>query len=52
MNQCEQLLDYMKSHGSITGYESIVNLGVLNCKGRIHDLRKLGFNASGLRKIL
>ena len=42
MNQCEQLLDYMKSHGSVTGMESI-DMGVMNYKGRINDLRKLGF---------
>lgn len=43
MNQCEQLLDYMKTHGSFTGMESI-ELGVMNYKGRVNDLRKLGFN--------
>lgn len=43
MNQCEQLLNYMKDHGSITGIESI-NLGVMNYKGRIFDLRKMGFD--------
>lgn len=31
----------MKTHGSITGMESI-GLGVLNYKGRINDLRNLG----------
>lgn len=41
MNQCEQLLDYIQKHGSITGLESI-EIGVLNYKGRIHDLRKMG----------
>lgn len=41
MNQCDKLLDYMKTHGSITGMESI-GLGVLNYKGRINDLRNLG----------
>lgn len=41
MNQCEKMLDYMKEHGSITGMESI-NMGVMNYKGRINDLRKLG----------
>ncbi len=43
MNQCDKLLDYMKTHGSITGMESI-GLGVLNYKGRIKDLRDLGVN--------
>lgn len=26
--QCEKLLDYMKEHGSVTGMESIMQLGV------------------------
>lgn len=43
MNQCDKLLDYMKANGSISGLESI-GLGVLNYKGRIADLRSLGFN--------
>lgn len=43
MNQCDKLLDYMKTHGSVSGMESI-GLGVLNYKGRIKDLRDLGFN--------
>ena len=42
MTQCEQMLDYMKKHGSITGMESI-GLGIMNYKGRINDLRNLGF---------
>lgn len=40
--QCEKLLDYMKEHGSVTGMESIMKLGVMNYKGRINDLRRLG----------
>ena len=43
MNQCEKLLDYMKANGSITGMESI-GIGVMNYKGRIHDIRKIGVN--------
>lgn len=40
--QCETILNHMEKHGSITGMESI-NLGVMNYKGRINDLRKAGF---------
>lgn len=40
--QCEKLLDYMNEHGSVTGMESIMQLGVMNYKGRINDLRRLG----------
>lgn len=41
--QCQLLLDYMRLHGSVTGLQSINELGVMNYKGRIHDLRKLGY---------
>lgn len=41
--QCATLLNYMEKHGSITGMESI-NLGVMNYKGRINDLRRAGFH--------
>lgn len=41
--QCEKLLNYMIVHGSVTGMESINKLGVMNYKGRIFDLRKLGY---------
>lgn len=41
MTQCETIYDYLKQHGSITGMECI-NLGVMNYKGRLFDLRKLG----------
>jgi hypothetical protein len=43
-NQCEMLLDYMLAHGSVTGMESIVELGIMNYKGRISDLRRLGYD--------
>ena len=44
MNQVEALLDYLKENGSITGMESITELGIMNYKGRICDLRRLGFD--------
>lgn len=44
MNQVEELLDYLKEKGSITGMESITELGIMNYKGRICDLRRLGFD--------
>lgn len=43
MNQCEQLLDMIRWNGSVTGMDCI-KIGIMNYKGRIHDLRKLGFN--------
>ena len=33
----------MQTKGSITGMESF-EMGIMNYKGRINDLRKLGFN--------
>lgn len=41
MNQCETVYNYLKAHGSVTGMECI-DMGVMNYKGRINDLRKLG----------
>jgi hypothetical protein len=43
-SQVDILLDYLKEHRSITGLECIQRLGILNYKGRISDLRKLGQN--------
>ena len=37
------LLDYLIIHDSITGWECINKLGILNYKGRIYDLRKAGY---------
>ena len=42
MTQVEALHDYLEQHGSITGMECINELGIMNYKGRICDLRKLG----------
>ena len=44
VSQVEKLLTYLQKNGSITGLECINNLGVLNYKARISDLRKLGHN--------
>ena len=43
-SQVDILLDYLQKYGSITGLECIQKLGILNYKGRISDLRKLGYN--------
>ena len=42
MKQLDILLDYLKENGSATGMD-IIGLGVMNYKGRICDLRRLGF---------
>ena len=41
--QVDLLLDYLMVNESITGMECINELGILNYKGRIHDLRKMGY---------
>lgn len=41
MTQVEEMYEYLKQNGSITGMEAI-GLGIMNYKGRIADLRKLG----------
>ena len=43
MTQCEMMLNHLQTHGSITGMEAY-EMGIMNYKGRINDLRKLGFN--------
>lgn len=60
MSQCEKILKYIEEHGSISGLESILQLGVINYRGRISDLRQSGVqiekkmvtetNAAGERK--
>ena len=42
MTQCEKVLDYMKSNGSITTMEAFRNLRVTRLPARIYDLRKAG----------
>jgi len=42
MTQVDEMYDYLKEHGSITGMEAITELGIMNYKGRICDLRQLG----------
>lgn len=37
------LLDYLLIHESVTGMECINILGIMNYKGRIFDLRKMGY---------
>jgi hypothetical protein len=37
------LLEYLMSHDGITGLQCIEELGIMNYKGRIHDIRKRGY---------
>lgn len=43
MRQLDKLADFLTEHGSATGMD-IINLGIMNYKGRICDLRQLGFD--------
>ena len=44
--QVDRLLEYLIFNESISGMECIQELGILNYKGRIHDLRKMGYTIS------
>ena len=41
-SQCEQILRYMKAHGSITAAEAMEYIGCYRLAARIADLRKAG----------
>lgn len=47
MTQNERLLEYLQEHGSITGLEALMKLGIIRCASRIHDLRNEGHNIRG-----
>lgn len=40
MNQCDQILDYMRRFGSISTMEAFTDLGCTRLPSRIHELRK------------
>lgn len=42
MTQCEQILDYLAEHGSITRAEAMSECGIANFTARISDLRQQG----------
>ena len=42
MTQCEQIIDYIKQNGSITGREASHNLGIERLAARIADLKERG----------
>ena len=41
--QCERVLDYMNTFGSITQIEAYNDLGVARLASRINDLKKKGY---------
>lgn len=46
MNQCEMIIKYLKDFGSITTYESFIELGVTRLASRISDLKNRGYEFS------
>ena len=38
-----RILDYLLSHGSITGHDALVFCGTMDLRARISDLRKAGY---------
>lgn len=43
MRQLDALVGLLEENGSATGME-IIGMGIMNYKGRIHDLRELGYD--------
>lgn len=43
MTQCEKVLEYIKTHGSITAKEAYFNLGIMRLASRISDLKRAGY---------
>lgn len=43
MTQCERIIAYINTHGSITSKEAIEELGILRLASRINDLKADGW---------
>lgn len=43
-SQCLKVLQYMRTHGSITNRQAVYDLGVMRLSGRIYDLKDKGYN--------
>ena len=43
MTQCEKIIEYMDTFGSITTYEAFIDLGIARLASRICDLKKEGW---------
>jgi hypothetical protein len=42
MNDCTRILEYMKTHGSITGQQATKELNIMDYRKRISELRHAG----------
>ena len=47
MTHCQKVLQYMRTHGSITSLEAIHDLGVTRLAARIKNLRNSGYRIDG-----
>ena len=41
--QNERIIEYLKTHNSITQFEALSELGIMRLASRISDLRRLGY---------
>lgn len=41
--QCDRVIDYIKTNGSITQFEALNRLGIMRLASRISDLRNKGY---------
>jgi hypothetical protein len=46
MNQREQIIKYLNDFGSISDYEAVVDLGILQFGARLKELREQGYRFS------
>ena len=44
MTQCEKILNYIRTYGSITSMEAFEKLKITRLSGRINDLRANGYD--------
>ena len=42
MTQHDQIINYMKEHGSITPYEAFLSLGITKLATRVSEMRRAG----------
>ena len=50
MNQRELVLKYIEDFGSITSYDAVKDLGIIELPKRVSELRKLGFDIVGTQE--
>ncbi len=50
MTQIEQVLEYLKEHGSITSMDAIVEFGCTRLAAKVFELRKQGYNIETIKE--